>query len=249
MIRVEHLSVSYGKKQVLQDFSLTIRDKELVALIGPNGSGKSSLLKAVARILPYEGKIFLDEAEARDMSRKDYAKRLAVVGQFNDMAFDMTVLDMVLMGRTPYKGLLERDTDEDRAMAGEALAAVGMESYAARSLRALSGGERQRAVLARALVQKTDHLLLDEATNHLDIYYQLKLLSMVKDTKLTVVAALHDMNLALAYGDRIVALKEGKLLFDEAPENVTPAMIGALYSTPCTLHEADGRPVAVFKKP
>lgn len=124
---------------MLRDFSLTIGDKELVALIGPNGSGKSSLLKAVARILPYEGKIFLDNMEARDMSRKDYAKRLAVVGQFNDMAFDMTVMDMVLMGRTPYKGLLERDTDKDRAMAKDALAAVGMESYAARSLRALSG--------------------------------------------------------------------------------------------------------------
>ena len=80
MIRIEHLSVAYGKKQVLRDFSLTIGDKELVALIGPNGSGKSSLLKAVARILPYEGKIFLDDMEARDMSRKDYAKRLGVVG-------------------------------------------------------------------------------------------------------------------------------------------------------------------------
>lgn len=249
MIRIEHLSVAYGKKQVLRDFSLTIGDKELVALIGPNGSGKSSLLKAVARILPYDGNIFLDEIEARNMSRKDYAKRLAVVGQFNDMAFDMTVLDMVLMGRTPYKGLLERDTESDRAMAMEALAAVGMESFAARSIRELSGGEKQRAVLARALVQETDHLLLDEATNHLDIYYQLKLLSMVQDRKHTVVAALHDMNLALAYGDRIVALKEGKLLFDEAPEDVTPAMIEALYSTPCSLHEAEGRPVAVFKKP
>ena len=249
MIRVEHLSVAYGKKQVLQDFSLTIRDKELVALIGPNGSGKSSLLKAVARILPYEGKIFLDEAEARDMSRKDYAKRLAVVGQFNDMAFDMTVMDMVLMGRTPYKSLLERDTKKDRAMAMEALASVGMESYAPRSLRELSGGERQRAVLARALVQQTDHLLLDEATNHLDIYYQLKLLSTVEAGSLTVVAALHDMNLALAYGDRIVALKEGRILFDAAPEEVTPAMIEALYDTPCTIHRADERPVAVFKKP
>lgn len=249
MIRIEHLSVAYGKKQVLRDFSLTIGDKELVALIGPNGSGKSSLLKAVARILPYDGNIFLDEIEARNMSRKDYAKRLAVVGQFNDVAFDMTVMDMVLMGRTPYKGLLERDTEGDRAMAMEALAAVGMESFAARSIRTLSGGEKQRAVLARALVQETDHLLLDEATNHLDIYYQLKLLSMVQDRKRTVVAALHDMNLALAYGDRIVALKEGKLLFDEAPEDVTPAMIEALYSTPCTLHRAQGRPVAVFKKP
>ena len=249
MIRIEHLSVAYGKKQVLRDFSLTIGDKELVALIGPNGSGKSSLLKAVARILPYDGNIFLDEIEARNMSRKDYAKRLAVVGQFNDMAFDMTVLDMVLMGRTPYKGLLERDTESDRAMAMEALAAVGMESFAARSIRELSGGEKQRAVLARALVQETDHLLLDEATNHLDIYYQLKLLSMVGDKKRTVVAALHDINLALAYGDRIVALKEGRLLFDEAPEDVTPAMIEALYATPCTLHRAEGRPVAVFKKP
>lgn len=234
---------------MLRDFSLTIHDKELVALIGPNGSGKSSFLKAMARILPYEGKIFLDDIEARAMSRKDYAKRLAVVGQFNDMAFDMTVMDMVLMGRTPYKGLLERDTEDDRAMAMEALASVGMENYAMRSLRALSGGERQRAVLARALVQETDHLLLDEATNHLDIYYQLKLLSMVQDRKHTVVAALHDINLALAYGDRIVALKEGKLLFDEAPEHVTPAMIEALYTTPCTLHEAQSRPVVVFNKP
>lgn len=249
MIRAENLSVHYGKKEVVRDLSLTVADGELVALIGPNGSGKSSFLKALARILPYEGKIFLDGKDIHAMHRRDYAKRLAMVGQFNDMAFDMTVMDMVLMGRTPYKSLLERDTKEDRAMAMEALASVGMESYAPRSLRELSGGERQRAVLARALVQQTDHLLLDEATNHLDIYYQLKLLSTVEAGSLTVVAALHDMNLALAYGDRIVALKEGRILFDAAPEEVPPAMIEALYDTPCTIHRADGRPVAVFKKP
>ena len=130
MIRTENLSVTYGKKEVVRDLSLTVTDGELVALIGPNGSGKSSFLKALARILPYEGKIFLDGKDIHAMHRRDYAKRLAMVGQFNDMAFDMTVMDMVLMGRTPYKSLLERDTKEDRAMAMEALASVGMESYA-----------------------------------------------------------------------------------------------------------------------
>ncbi|MDY3118931.1 MAG: ABC transporter ATP-binding protein [Peptoniphilus sp.] len=247
MIHMEHLSVAYGKKSVIDDLSLTFRDGELAALIGPNGSGKSSLLKAVARILPYKGVITMDGENIENMSRKCYARRLAMVGQFNEMAFDMPVLDMVLMGRTPYKSLLEKDTKKDRAMAFDALDAVGMRSYAALSIRALSGGEKQRAVLARALAQDTDHLLLDEATNHLDIYYRLKLLSTVKATGLTVVAALHDVNLALAYGERIVALKGGKILFDTTPGEVTPAMIEALYATPCTIRSTEDGPFVLFK--
>ncbi|MDQ0507921.1 iron complex transport system ATP-binding protein [Peptoniphilus ivorii] len=229
MLEAEHLIVSIGEKEILKDVSFVARPGECVAVIGPNGSGKSTLVRTLARILPYSGRILLDGAEARTISRRAYARRVALVSQFQNMAFDMNVLDMVLMGRTPYKSFLARDTAEDVARARGYLKAVGLEDFAERNLLALSGGERQRAVLARALNQETDILILDEATNHLDIYYQLEILSLIKRRQATAICVLHDVNLALAYADRLYALKDGKMLSPRRPEEVDPAWIRGLY--------------------
>lgn len=246
MISVENLKVSIGKKRILKDIGFTAKDGEFVALIGPNGSGKSTLLRSVAGMIPYGGSISLDGKEIARMKRRDYAKRMAMVSQFNDGAFELTVMDMVLMGRSPYHSFWEGEGEEDMALAEKALEEVGLSSYRHRPLGELSGGERQRAVLARALVQETDHMLLDEATNHLDVYYQMSILSLVKSSGITVIAALHDINHALRFADRIVALKEGELLFNKIPVEIDEKDLFDLYGIQAFIGEVKGERVVRY---
>lgn len=246
MISVENLKVSMGKKQILKDINFTAKDGEFVALIGPNGSGKSTLLRSVAGMIPYEGSISLDGKEIAHMKRRDYAKRMAMVSQFNDGAFELTVMDMVLMGRSPYHSFWEGEGEEDMALAEKAMEEVGLSSYRHRPLGELSGGERQRAVLARALVQKTDHMLLDEATNHLDVYYQMSILSLVRSSGITVIAALHDINHALRFADRIVALKGGEVLFHKTPKTIDEKDLFDLYGIEAFIGEVKGERVVRY---
>lgn len=246
MIRVEKLNVAIGKKQILKNVDFTAEDGEFVALIGPNGSGKSTLLRSVAGMVPYEGKILLDGDDIARLKRKDYAKRLAMVSQFNDGAFELTVMDMVLMGRSPYHSFWEGEGKEDLALAEKALEEVGLSDFRHRLLGKLSGGERQRAVLARALVQETDHMLLDEATNHLDVYYQMSILSLVKALDTTVIAALHDVNHAFRFADRIVALKNGELLFNKTPDKVDEKDLFDLYGIEAFIGEVKGERVVRY---
>ena len=246
MIRVEKLNVAIGKKQILKNVDFTAEDGEFVALIGPNGSGKSTLLRSVAGMVPYEGKILLDGDDIARLKRKDYAKRLAMVSQFNDGAFELTVMDMVLMGRSPYHSFWEGEGKEDLALAEKALEEVGLSDFCHRPLGKLSGGERQRAVLARALVQETDHMLLDEATNHLDVYYQMSILSLVKALDTTVIAALHDVNHAFRFADRIVALKNGELLFNKTPDKVDEKDLFDLYGIEAFIGEVKGERVVRY---
>lgn len=246
MIRVEKLNVAIGKKQILKNVDFTAEDGEFVALIGPNGSGKSTLLRSVAGMVPYEGKILLDGDDIARLKRKDYAKRLAMVSQFNDGAFELTVMDMVLMGRSPYHSFWEGEGKEDLALAEKALEEVGLSDFRHRPLGKLSGGERQRAVLARALVQETDHMLLDEATNHLDFYYQMSILSLVKALDTTVIATLHDVNHAFRFADRIVALKNGELLFNKTPDKVDEKDLFDLYGIEAFIGEVKGERVVRY---
>lgn len=246
MIRVEKLNVAIGKKQILKNVDFTAEDGEFVALIGPNGSGKSTLLRSVAGMVPYEGKILLDGDDIARLKRKDYAKRLAMVSQFNDGAFELTVMDMVLMGRSPYHSFWEGEGKEDLALAEKSLEEVGLSDFRHRPLGKLSGGERQRAVLARALVQETDHMLLDEATNHLDVYYQMSILSLVKALDTTVIAALHDVNHAFRFADRIVALKNGELLFNKTPDKVDEKDLFDLYGIEAFIGEVKGERVVRY---
>lgn len=246
MISVENVCVSIGRKQILNDIDFTAKDGEFVALIGPNGSGKSTLLRSVAGMIPYEGSISLDGKDIAHFKRRDYAKRMAMVSQFNDGAFELTVMDMVLMGRSPYHSFWEGEGEEDMVLAEKALEEVGLSDYRHRPLGELSGGERQRAVLARALVQETDHMLLDEATNHLDVYYQMSILSLVKKSGATVIAALHDINHALRFADRIVALKEGELLFNKVPDEIQEKDLFDLYGIEAFMGEVKGERVVRY---
>lgn len=220
-IQTDNIQVSFGSKTILQDISLAIQDKEFVGIIGPNGSGKSTFLKCLYRVLqPSGGKIFFDGTELSSLSHRDTALKMAVVAQHSTVNFDFSVLEMVLMGRSPYKGLLDRDQLDDYEIARHALAQVGLSDFESRNFNTLSGGEQQRVILARALAQRTECLVLDEPTNHLDIKYQLELMTIVKRLDATVVSAIHDLNLAAIYCDRIIALKDGHIVCSGTPQDV-----------------------------
>ncbi|MCI5837370.1 MAG: ABC transporter ATP-binding protein [Veillonellaceae bacterium] len=180
-IRTEQLIKYFGETQVLKGLDVSLRDKEFVGIIGPNGSGKSTFLKCLYRVLqPSAGNVFFDGRQLDEFSFRETALRLAVVAQHNFYSFDFNVLDVVLMGRSPHKKMLERDNATDYALAREALATVGLAGFEERSFTTLSGGEQQRVILARALTQQTETLVLDEPTNHLDIKFQLEIMDIVK---------------------------------------------------------------------
>ena len=220
-IQTDTIQVSFGSKTILHDISLAIQDKEFVGIIGPNGSGKSTFLKCLYRVLqPSGGKIFFDGTELSSLSHRDTALKMAVVAQHSTVNFDFSVLEMVLMGRSPYKGLLDRDQLDDYEIARHALAQVGLSDFESRNFNTLSGGEQHRVILARALAQRTECLVLDEPTNHLDIKYQLELMTIVKRLDATVVSAIHDLNLAAIYCDRIIALKDGHIVCSGTPQDV-----------------------------
>ena len=220
-LEIKNLSFSYSEKNTIDNISLKVGNGEFVGIIGPNGSGKSTLLKNVYRALkPDSGEILLDGENLLSMPYKKSALRMAVVGQENDIPFDFTVEEMVAMGRSPRKRLFDIDTDADRAMVHHALEHLGMENMAKRSFGKLSGGEKQRVLLARAVAQECDFFVLDEPTNHLDISYQLEIFDFIKRLDITVLAAIHDLNMAALYCDRIYVLKDGKTALCGAPEEV-----------------------------
>ena len=220
-IQTDTIQVSFGSKTILHDISLAIQDKEFVGIIGPNGSGKSTFLKCLYRVLqPSGGKIYFDGSELSSLSHRDTALKMAVVAQHSTVNFDFSVLEMVLMGRSPYKGLLDRNQLDDYEIARHALSEVGLSDFENRNFNTLSGGEQQRVILARALAQRTECLVLDEPTNHLDIKYQLELMTIVKRLDATVVSAIHDLNLAAIYCDRIIALKDGHIVCSGTPQDV-----------------------------
>ncbi|MEI3605259.1 heme ABC transporter ATP-binding protein [Pseudogracilibacillus sp. SE30717A] len=231
-LRVENISFSYQEeKKILDNINLHVEKGELVGIIGPNGSGKSTILKNIYRVLkPDEGAVFLDDEAVYQMHVKKAATKLGVVGQENSIPFDFTVGDIVAMGRGPHKGLLESDTEEDQRIVMNALKQVDLEHLIYQDYRQLSGGEKQRVIIARVLAQQTDFLILDEPTNHLDIHHQLQIFDLVKNIGVTVLAAIHDLNLAALYCDRIYLLKDGKLVTAGTPETVlTEKNIGDVF--------------------
>ncbi len=230
-INVENLRYSYGGKNAIEDICIHVNGGEFVGLIGPNGSGKSTVLKNIYRALkPDGGSIMLDGEDLLKMPYKKFAQKMAVVGQENDVPFDFRVDEIVAMGRSPRKRLFDIDTAEDRHMVHHALEHLGMEDMAKRSYLNLSGGEKQRVLLARAVAQESDLFVLDEPTNHLDISYQLEIFDFIKRLNITVLAAIHDLNMAALYCDRLYVLKDGRVVLSGTPEEVlTPENIFNVY--------------------
>ena len=217
--------------RILKCVSIRAGERETVGVIGPNGSGKSTLLKCIYRILrPSGGAVKMDDKDLLDYTTKESARKIAVVAQHNYYNFDFSVQDVVLMGRSPHKRALDRDNAEDYRIVAQALETVGMTAFAQRSFSTLSGGEQQRVILARALAQQTPCLILDEPTNHLDIKFQLQLMDLVRSLDRTVITAVHDLNIAAMYCDRLYALKDGKIVGQGTPEELlTPGFIREVY--------------------
>lgn len=230
-IKVDDLNITLEKNNILKDINIEVYNKEFVGIIGPNGSGKSTLLKCIYRVLkPNDGAILLDNIDIKDMSVKESSKRLAVLSQHNNYNFDFTVKDIVLMGRSPHKKFMERDNKDDYDIANEALKKVDMFEFKDRSFQSLSGGEQQRVILARALAQQPQCLILDEPTNHLDIKYQLQLMRIVKGLGIEVIAAIHDLNIAAMYCDKIYVLKDGEVIKYGKPKDIlTQELIKYVY--------------------
>lgn len=232
---VKEIETRVGKKEIIKNISVQVIKQQFVGLIGPNGCGKSTFLKSIYKsLIPHKGTVFLGGLDVLKSSPKKVSRRLGVVGQFNEMNFDLTVYQMVLLGRTPHKKMLESDKQEDFAIVEEALARTNLLDYKDRSFLSLSGGEKQRVILARAIAQQPKFMILDEPTNHLDIRYQIEILSCVKNLHIGVLAALHDLEMAANYCDYLYAIKDGEVYAHGTPEEVlTPTTIEALYQIKC----------------
>lgn len=230
-IRTEDTTLSYGAARILKGISLETHTGEFVGIIGPNGSGKSTLLKCIYRVLKTDGGcIWLGDQELHEMKIRNSARKVAVVAQHNYYNFEFSVREVVMMGRAPHKKMLEKDGAKDFEIVDQALKTVGMYEFADRNFSTLSGGEQQRVILARALAQQTPCLILDEPTNHLDITHQLQLMELVRGLNVTVLSAIHDLNIAAMYCDRLYILKDGEIVGSGTPEELlTPETIRRVY--------------------
>jgi len=252
-LRFESITAGYGPRAVLHDVSLTVSGGEVVALVGPNGAGKSTLIRAASGVIPLRGgNIRLDDADLLRMRPEERARKVAVVPQAAHLPEAFTVAEIVLMGRTPYLGWPGRESDADRRIALAAMQRTEILALAGRRVGELSGGEGQRALIARGLSQSAPVLLLDEPTAHLDLKYQVGILrlvrSLAREEGLAVLAALHDLNLAARYADRIALLAEGELRALGTPAEVlTSAVLGPAYGLAVQVvpHPAYGTPLVL----
>ena len=244
MLKIQSLSVSYGARRVLHEVSLDVRNGEVLALIGPNGAGKSTLIRAVSGVIPYSGHVRTNGDDFASLSTIQRARYIATVPQAVSLPPAYSVWETVLFGRTPHLGFLGQPSQKDEEIARQALARVSALPFAERRVGELSGGEQQRILLARALCQSTPILLLDEPTAHLDLQYQVGLLELVQELAhkddLAVLVALHDLNLAAHYADRIALMVAGNIKALGKPKEVLQADL---------IQEAYCLPVKVVRHP
>lgn len=220
-----------GRKAIVDGVTVSVEPDRTLGVIGPNGSGKSSLIRLLAGLrVPAAGEVVLEGKEIASFGRRELARRVAVVEQHSTTEANVTVMDVVRLGRTPHRSALSPYTEEDDRIVAEALARVGLQDRKEQSWHTLSGGERQRVQLARALAQSPSILILDEPTNHLDIQHQIELLRLVVALPVTTIVAIHDLNLAARFCDAIAVLAEGRLVASGSPDEVlTEEMIAGVF--------------------
>lgn len=225
---IEDVTVEIAGSRIVDELRLAVDSGAFVGLVGPNGSGKSTLLRCVYRALrPAGGVIRLDGEDVRSMPARDTARVLAALPQESSAEFDFTVTEVVAMGRLPHR---DRTAASDTEVCAEAMRRTGVEHLADRGFLALSGGEKQRVLIARALAQQPRVLVLDEPTNHLDIAHQLDVLSLVRASGVTVLAALHDLNLAAAHCDVLYVIAGGRVVASGPPHDVLqPALLAEVF--------------------
>ncbi|MBR0381441.1 MAG: ABC transporter ATP-binding protein [Eubacterium sp.] len=247
---VKDIVYSIDSKLIVNGVSLGIEEGEFVGLVGPNGCGKSTLLKSIYKVYkPDSGAAYIDGKNVAEMSSRETALEMSVMQQENNVEFDMTVYDMVMLGRFAHQKMFGTDKAAERQIVLDGIREVGLEGYEERSFLSLSGGEKQRTLVARALVQKAELIILDEPTNHLDIGYQYQIMNILKRQKLTVFSSIHDLNVASCYCDRIILLKKGKIVDIGTPKEVfVPYKIRQLFGidTQITENPCTGKPNIVF---
>ena len=250
--RLENASFEVPGRTLLQPLSLTFPPGKMTALIGHNGSGKSTLLKMLGRHhAASSGEVLLNQQPVGRWNSKAFAREVAYLPQQLPAAEGMTVRELVAIGRYPWHGALGRFGQEDRDRVEDAIAQVGLKTFAGRLVDSLSGGERQRAWLAMMVAQNSRCLLLDEPTSALDIAHQVEVLALIKDLSqqrgLTVIAVLHDINMAARYCDHLVALRQGAMIAEgDAGAIMQPEVLGAIYGIPMGIlpHPQGGAPVS-----
>lgn len=225
IISIDNLWFKYDKDSILENININIDQGSFISIIGPNGSGKTTLLKNMVNLLtPTKGSISLFKKDIKNIKYKDLAKKVAVVHQSNNIGFNFSVEDVVMMGRFPYLKRFQSETSKDYEIVEKAMKNTGIFDLKDRSILNISGGEMQRVMIARALVQEPEILVLDEPISNLDLKYQVGILNICKELNkkenLTVICILHDINLASRYSDNIILLKDGKIHSLDKPNNV-----------------------------
>ena len=234
MIEINNVCFSYDQ-EVLKDININIERGKFYTILGPNGSGKTTLLRILSKSLNInKGEIFIDEKDLSQIKSKVLAKEMSVVLQSTEIEFDFSVQDIVLMGRTPHIPRFSSESEKDMEIAKDAMKMTNTWELRNNSINTLSGGERQRAVVARAIAQETGIILLDEPISHLDIHQQIKIMNQLKQLNksknITIIAVLHDLNIAAAYGDHMILMHDCGVYKDGIPEEVlTEDIIRAAY--------------------
>ncbi|WP_114458892.1 MULTISPECIES: ABC transporter ATP-binding protein [unclassified Halanaerobium] len=237
MIDIKKLEFKYGNIDILKKIDLFLEEESFVGIIGPNGSGKSTLLKNISNVLhPDKGSVLIDNILLSKYRAKDLAKKIAVVPQNTNIGFNFNVYDIIMMGRNPYQDRWGRVTNKDEEMVKRAMALTDTYSLSEKNINELSGGERQRVIIARALAQDPEILLLDEPTSNLDINYQGEIYDILsylnKELSITIIAVSHDLNLTAQYCEKLVLLDEGQIhSVGTAEEVLTEENIAEVYST------------------
>ena len=240
-LRGEALTLAYGKKTIAESLNVTIPDGHFTAIIGPNGCGKSTLLRTLSRLMtPTHGHVYLDGEEIQRYASKEVARRIGLLAQNATTPSDISVQELVARGRYPHQPLFTRWRQEDEDAVQRAMQATGIVELANQSVDTLSGGQRQRAWIAMVLAQDTAIMLLDEPTTWLDISHQIDLLELLsertRERGFTLAAVLHDLNQACRYATHLIALREGKIVAEGAPQEiVTAELIEAVYGLRCMI--------------
>lgn len=240
-LATQALGMSYGPRRVIHGLDVELPTAKVTAIVGPNGCGKSTLLAGLARLhKPDDGTVLLDGADIQNLPSRKLATQLALLPQEAIAPEGLTVTELIRFGRQPHQGWLRQWSAEDQRVVQHALGAAGLQDLAERPIDALSGGQRQRAWIAMTIAQQTPLLLLDEPTSALDLGHQIEVFELVRhlacDHGRTVVMVLHDLASACRYADHIIAMCDGQIVDQGAPEDVvTPALVRKLYQVECTL--------------